>query len=213
MDFIPQKISEYCENHSQAEDVVLSELNRFTHVNVLRPRMLSGHLQGVLLEMISKMIQPKSILEIGTYTGYSAISLAKGLQKDGKLITLEFNEELEELANSYFEKAGFSDKIQLIIGDALEIIPTLQQSFDLVFIDADKENYVNYFNLIIDKVPSGGYIIADNVLWSGKVADKISPSDKETIAIDSFNKQVHQDSRVENLLIPFRDGLMVLRKK
>ncbi len=213
MDFIPQKISEYCENHTQSEDEVLRELNRFTHVNVLRPRMLSGHLQGVLLEMISKMIQPKSILEIGTYTGYSAISLAKGLENDGKLITIEFNEELEELANSFFEKAGFSDKIQLIIGNALEIIPTLPQTFDLVFIDADKENYLQYYNLIINKVNSGGYIIADNVLWSGKVADKISPSDKETIAIDAFNKFVHQDTRVENLLLPFRDGLMVLKKK
>ena len=213
MDFIPEKITDYCEKHTQKESDYLQELNRHTHVNVLRPRMLSGHLQGALLEMLSQMIQPNKILEIGTYTGYSAICLAKGLKKEGKLITIEVNDELEELANSYFVKSGFDNNIELLIGDAMSIIPQLSHLFDLVFIDADKENYCNYFNLIIDKVNPGGYIIADNVLWSGKVADKIPLNDKETIEIDAFNKMVHNDNRVDNILLPFRDGLMILRKK
>ena len=213
MDFIPEKITDYCEKHTQNESDYLQELNRHTHVNVLRPRMLSGHLQGALLEMLSQMIQPNKILEIGTYTGYSAICLAKGLKKEGKLITIEVNDELEELANSYFVKSGFDNNIELLIGDAMSIIPQLSHLFDLVFIDADKENYCNYFNLIIDKVNPGGYIIADNVLWSGKVADKIPLNDKETIEIDAFNKMVHNDNRVDNILLPFRDGLMILRKK
>lgn len=213
MDFIPQDINDYCENHSKKETAVLEELNRHTHVNVLRPRMLSGHLQGKLLEMLSMMIQPESVLEIGTYTGYSAICLAKGLKENGKLITIDCDEEQEDLALEFFEKAGFSDQITLKIGQALDLIPKLKESFDLVFLDADKANYLNYYQLVFDQVKRGGYIIADNVLWSGKVVEPLKPGDKETKAILDFNQFVQEDPRVENVLLPFRDGLMVVKKK
>lgn len=212
MDFIPEKINDYCKKYSTPESEVLQQLNRFTNVNVLRPRMLSGHLQGKLLEFISCMIQPKNVLEVGTYTGYSAICLAKGLQMDGKILTIDCNEELEDIVLEHIAKAGCSDKIDFIIGDAVNILPNLMQEFDLVFIDADKEQYSLYFDLIFDKVKPGGFILVDNVLWSGKVSEKISPSDKETLAIQAFNQKVHDDSRVENFLLPFRDGLMLLRK-
>jgi len=174
--------------------------------------MLSGHLQGKLLEMMSCMLQPFQILEIGTYTGYSAIALCKGLQENGMLHTIDINAELEAISLKYFKKAGLDHKIKHYTGNALEIIPTINQTFDLVFIDADKENYVNYFELIIDKVRKGGIIIADNVLWSGKVLTATSSNDKETQGIIEFNKYVNKDKRVENLLLPFRDGLMIMRK-
>lgn len=212
MEFIDEKIEAYALSHSQSESDVLKKLNRETHLKVLSPRMLSGHLQGNFLSMISKMIQPARILEIGTYTGYSAICLAQGLKAGGKLYTIDSNEQLEKMARSYFQEAGLADKIDLVIGDALTVIPGIQETFDLVFIDADKKNYSPYYDMVFDRVRSGGYIIADNVLWSGKVVDTQKNNDRETILIDEFNKKVHEDKRVEHQLIPIRDGLMVARK-
>jgi len=212
MEFIDEKIEAYALSHSQAESDVLKKLNRETHLKVLSPRMLSGHLQGNFLSMISKMIQPKHILEIGTYTGYSAICLAQGLQEGGKLHTIDSNEQLEKMARSYFQEAGLSNKIDFHIGNALTVIPTLQETFDLVFIDADKKNYSTYYDMIFDRVRPGGYIIADNVLWSGKVLDTQKNDDRETVLIDEFNKKIHQDKRVEHQLIPIRDGLMIAKK-
>ncbi|MTI40093.1 O-methyltransferase [Fulvivirga lutimaris] len=212
MDFIDQKIQEYAEQHTDNEPEVLKSLNRETHLKVLQPRMLSGHLQGRILSMMSKMINPKYILEIGTYTGYSAICMAEGMQGDGKLVTIDINEELTDMSQSYFEKAGHKDLIESHVGDALNIIPSLDYHWDLVFIDADKVNYSNYFDLVIDRLNDGGFIIADNVLWSGKVVEPIKPNDKDTEALLLFNKKVNEDTRVENVLMPVRDGLMILRK-
>lgn len=213
MDFIDNKIQEYSENHTQPESEVLYALNRETNAKILKPRMLSGHLQGRVLSMFSKMIQPDYILEIGTYTGYSAICLAEGLSGDGKLITVDNNEELESIVSRYVKEAGMEGKIEQIIGDAPSVIPTLNYEWDIVFIDADKSNYSTYFDLVIDSVKTGGYIIADNVLWSGKVVQKVKSNDSDTLALLEFNTKVHQDTRVENLLLPIRDGLMILRKK
>jgi predicted O-methyltransferase YrrM len=211
MEFIDPRIEAYALNHSDDESAILKKINRETYANVLMPRMLSGHMQGNALRMLSKMIQPKQILEIGTYTGYSGICLAEGLQKGGKLHTIDINDELEKMVRSYFEEAKLTEYINYYIGNALEIIPTINEKFDMVFIDADKTNYANYYNLVFDKVNSGGYIIADNVLWSGKVLD--DKKDKDTLAIDEYNKIVHSDSRVERMLLPIRDGLMIARKK
>ncbi len=202
----------YSEKYSSPESEILNELNRETNLKVMLPRMLSGHLQGKLLKIFSCMLQPHHILEIGTYTGYSAIALCEGLQENGCLHTIDINPELEAISLKYFEKAGLRNKINHYIGDALEIIPLIDQRFDLVFIDADKENYIAYFKLIIDKVRKGGIIIADNVLWSGKVLNSATPNDKETKGIIDFNNFVQNDQRVENLLLPFRDGLMIMRK-
>lgn len=214
MEFLDLEIEKYIEAHTAEENTLLQQINRDTHLEVMRPRMLSGHVQGRLLSLFSKMISPKNILEIGTYTGYSAICMAEGLQEDGQLITIDVNEELEDRVNGYFEQAGLTDQIEFKIGNAMEIIPTLTQQFDLVFIDADKSNYSNYLELVVDKVPAGGYIIADNVLWSGKVVEKFRKSlDKDTEALLKFNKAVHQDDRFENVLLGVRDGLMILRKK
>jgi caffeoyl-CoA O-methyltransferase len=213
MDFIPDDINDYCERHTKKESEVLQELNRHTNVNILRPRMLSGHLQGKLLSMFSGMVKPNRVLEIGTYTGYSAICLAKGIPKGGELITIDCNEELEELANDYFDKAGYKSIIKMVTGDASGIIPTLTGEFDLVFIDADKESYLDYYNQVFDLVKVGGYIIVDNVLWSGKVVRKVKEGERETKSIIAFNAFVQQDERVENILLPFRDGLMILQKK
>lgn len=212
MEFLPKNIDDYACSHTQNESQILSELNRETWAKVLIPRMLSGHLQGRSLSMFSKMIRPKSILEIGTYTGYSAICLAEGLQNNGKLYTIDINEELESMSSSYFKKAGIADKVTQFVGNALEIIPTINDRFDLVFIDADKENYSNYFDIVIDKMPVGGFIIADNVLWSGKVVEKVSDNDSETKALINYNSKIHQSERVENLLLPVRDGLMICQK-
>jgi len=210
MDFLPQELDDYVSQHTSSETELLKELNRETNANVMMPRMLSGHVQGRVLSTFSNMIKPKTILEIGTYTGYSAICMAEGLDSEGKLITLDINEELEDMVRTYFEKAGLTDKVDYRIGNALDIIPMLDEKLQLVFIDADKINCSNYFDLVIDKVEKGGFIIADNVLWSGKViGDKI---DKDTQALIDFNTKVHNDSRVENVLFPVRDGLMVLRK-
>ncbi|MFY0593729.1 O-methyltransferase [Roseivirga sp.] len=213
MDFLPLDIQKYVEAHSDQESEILNALNRDTHRKVLKPRMLSGHLQGRTLAMISHMIQPKCILEIGTYTGYSAICMAEGLAEGGKLITIDVNEELEGLTRSYFEKAGISQEVDYRIGNALELVPEVTETLDLVFIDADKKNYINYYNLVIDKVRPGGFIIADNVLWSGKVVAQLKKTDKETQAILDFNRLVQEEERVENVLLPIRDGLMTIRKK
>jgi len=212
MDFLPEKIDEYVSAHTSKESNVLYDLNRETNMNVLHPRMLSGHLQGRVLAMYSHMVKPKNILEIGTYTGYSAICLSEGLQADGKIYTIDINPELELLCSAYFEKAGISEKIDFRIGDALGIVPQLDVVFDMVFIDADKGNYLNYYNLVFDKVAKGGYIIADNVLWSGKVVEKVAADDEDTKTLISFNQKLTEDSRVENILLPVRDGLMIARK-
>lgn len=213
MEFISEKIQEYCDNHTSSENEVLKKLNRDTHANVLQPRMLSGHFQGRLLSMFSKMIRPKMILEIGTYTGYSAICLAEGLVENGKLITIDINAEQENRIRKYIADAGMENKIQFIIGDAYNIIKTLPYKYDLVFIDADKSNYLKYYKQVVELVNTGGFIIADNVLWSGKVVDeKELAKDKDTKFLHEFNEYVSNDSRVENILLPIRDGLMVMRK-
>ncbi len=212
MHFLPENIMEYAREHTSPEITVLKQLNRETHVKVMIPQMLSGHLQGAFLRMISQMVRPKAVLEIGTYTGYSAICLCAGLQEGGVLHTIDINEELEDMQRAYFSKAGLTHCIQLHIGAALDIIPSLQEQFDLVFIDADKINYSNYYHQIFDKVRKNGYIIADNTLWGGKVTRVPKPSDKDTQALQAFNKMVQEDERVENLLLPFNDGLMMVRK-
>jgi caffeoyl-CoA O-methyltransferase len=211
MEFIAPEIDEYCGEHTSPESELLSKLNRETHAKVLQARMLSGHLQGRFLAMLSQMIRPNNILEIGTYTGYSALCLAEGLTENGKLITLDVNEELEAFVRNFFRESPLNDKIDFRIGNAIEIIPTLTETFDLVFIDADKLNYANYYDLVFEKVRKGGFIISDNVLWSGKVADK-SKRDKDTLSIRAFNKKLYDDNRVENILLPIRDGLLIVRK-
>jgi caffeoyl-CoA O-methyltransferase len=210
MEFLPDDIADYIEAHTAGESDLLKKINRETHAKILKPRMLSGQLQGRYLSMISHLLKPKNILEIGTYTGYSAICLAEGLAEDGKLITIDINEELETRVRDYFEQAGLSKKVEYRIGNALTIIPTLEQQFDLVFIDADKENYSRYYDLIFDKVKVGGVILADNVLWSGKIT--MSKPDKDTRALLEFNAKVNDDTRVENVLLPVRDGIMMARK-
>lgn len=212
MEFISEALSLYCENHSESEPALLKELNRETHLKVLSPRMLSGHLQGRFLSLISKIKQATYILEIGTYTGYSALCLAEGLKEGGKLITIDPNEETNTVAQRYFDKSEHKNKIQLIQGQANEIIPTLKQEFDIVFIDADKRNYPLYFDLVIDKVKQGGLIIVDNVLWSGKVLQNENEMDTDTKIIHGFNEKANADPRVSNLLLPVRDGLLLLIK-
>ena len=212
MEFISQELDNYVCNHSENEPEALYELNRTTNLSVLQPRMLSGHFQGRVLSMLSHMIQPKNILEIGTYTGYSAICLAEGLQEGGKLTTIDIKEELEDLVNEYVVKAGMQGKIKTLIGEAVDIIPSLDEEFDIVFIDADKPNYINYYHLVFDKVKKGGYIIADNVLWSGKVLEEIDPADDSTQIIKDYNTLIHEDVRVQEVLFPIRDGLMIARK-
>jgi caffeoyl-CoA O-methyltransferase len=209
MEFIDPALQQYAEQSTSHESELLKKIERETHLSVLKPRMLSGHLQGRFLSIISKMIKPKVILEIGTYTGYATLCLAEGLANEGKLITLDINEELEERVCGYFKQSKIAG-IEYIIGNAIQIIPQLNQRFDLVFIDADKENYANYFDLVIDKVNTGGFILADNVLWSGKVLNE--KPDKDTRAILQFNKKIQDDPRVENVLLPIRDGITVMRK-
>lgn len=211
MEFIIPEINDYCVKHTSPESDLLSKLSRETHAKVLQARMLSGHFQGRVLAMFSQMIQPKNILEIGTYTGYSALCLAEGLQDGGKLLTIDINEELEVFVRDFLNQSLLHSKIEFKIGNALEIIPMLETTFDLVFIDADKLNYDKYYDLVFDKVRKGGYIISDNVLWSGKVAED-SKKDKDTIAIRAYNQKLHNDSRVENILLPIRDGLLIVRK-
>lgn len=213
MEFLPAEIEEYAIRHTKPESAILEKLNRETWANVLRPRMLSGHLQGKILETFSYMMKPKRILEVGTYTGYSAICLAQGMKDGGKLFTIDINDEISHIAKKYIAASNLVDKIDFRVGDAVEIIPKLNEQWDLVFIDADKENYYTYFELVIDQVVPGGFIIADNVLWSGKVLDNYSTLDEETRSLVDFSNKVQQDDRVDNVLFPVRDGLMVIRKK
>ena len=213
MHFLPENIDNYVVNHSQQEPTLLKELSRETWQKVLNPRMLSGAFQGRVLSMISKLTKPDNILEIGTYTGYSAICLAEGMSSAGKMFTIDKNEELETLQNKYFEKSGFRNQITQFVGNALEIIPKIEEKFDLVFIDADKSNYVNYFHLIIDKMNAGGIILSDNVLWSGKVVEKLDPKDKDTKVLLAYNKLLNEDARIETVLLPIRDGLTISRVK
>ncbi|MES2628880.1 MAG: class I SAM-dependent methyltransferase [Bacteroidota bacterium] len=213
MNFLPPELDHYCRDHSGSESDLLHDLFRETFQKVLQPRMLSGRFQGRFLSMISKMISPSYILEIGTYTGYSALCLAEGLKPGGKLVTIDKNEELEDIVMKYVGKAGLSDRVEMKIGNALEIIPGLDGSPDLVFLDADKINYLNYYELLIPIVKSGSYILADNVLWSGKVVEPVNPKDKDTIELLKFNRFVQDDDRVENVLLPIRDGLTLIRKK
>jgi predicted O-methyltransferase YrrM len=211
--FLKPGIDQYARNHTSTEMPVLAKLTRATHTRTHMPQMLSGHLQGVFLQMISHMIKPSAILEIGTFTGYSAICLSQGLKPNGRLTTIECNPEMEDFAKPYFNEAGLTDKITMITGNALKIIENLQGPFDLVFIDADKENYVNYFEMVFPKVAPGGYILADNTLWYGKVIQPGAESDRETAGIIRFNKYVQEHKGVENVLLPVRDGIMIVRKK
>lgn len=213
MEFIDEKLDEYVCAHSENESELLSRLNRDTNLNVLRPRMLSGHFQGRVLSMISHMIRPKDILEIGTYTGYSALCLAEGLVEGGHLLTIDKNEELEDMVNNYVNESPYKEQIKCVIGDAMKIIPGLKRQFDLVFIDADKANYLNYYELVFDKVKAGGYILVDNVLWSGKVIEAVEEGDLDTRILIDLNKRIHEDERVQEVLLPIRDGLMIVRKK
>jgi caffeoyl-CoA O-methyltransferase len=213
MDFLTEELDHFITTNTDKEPKILADLNHETWEKVLIPRMLSGHFQGRVLSMISHMIKPTTVLEIGTYTGYSAICLAEGLQKDGKIYTIDINEELESMVNKYIERSDLKDTIINKIGNAIEIIPTIKQKFDLVFIDADKLNYSNYYDLVFDQVNTGGYIIADNVLWSGKVVKSRKNLDPDTIALIDYSEKVTKDDRVQNVLFPIRDGLMVVRKK
>ena len=212
MNFIEERVEEYSMLHTTKESELLNKIDRETHLEVLRPRMLSGHFQGRILSMLSKMISPYRILEIGTYTRYSAICLAEGLTEDGKLYTIDINEELEDRVRQYFLESKYNQQIDLIIGDALNLIPRLNESWDIVFIDADKKNYTKYFNMVVASVKSGGYIIADNVLWSGKVVEK-DHLDEDTLALRVFNDTLSKDPRFEVVLLPVRDGLLIARKK
>jgi len=211
MNFLPEKIDEYVVDNSQKEPQILQELTKETWQRVLNPRMLSGAFQGRILSMISKIINPKDILEIGTYTGYSAICIAEGISNEATIDTIDKNEELEDIQNRYFKKSGFRDQIKQHIGNALEIIPTLNKKFDLVFIDADKSNYCNYFNLVIGKMKKGGIILSDNVLWSGKVVEKLDKKDIDTKSLLEYNRLLNSDPRVETVLLPIRDGLSISR--
>ncbi len=213
MNFLPKNIDSYVVDHSQKEPDLLQQLNKETWQKVLNPRMLSGPFQGRVLSMLSKLIHPYNILEIGTYTGYSALCLAEGMQTHGTLFTIDKNEELEGFSKKYFDKSPYKNNIKQLIGNALDIIPTLDHKFDLVFIDADKSNYSNYFELIVDKMNSGGVILSDNVLWSGKVVEKINPKDVDTIALVNYNKLLNTDNRVETVVLPIRDGLTISRVK
>lgn len=205
-------IESYIIENTSKEDDVLARLNRETNIKVVNPRMLSGHMQGKVLEMISKMLKPQKILEIGTYTGYSAICLAKGLKDGGELHTIERNDELINLQSKYFKESGFENVIHQHVGDAMKIIPLLNHLFDLVFIDADKKNYLDFFKLIINKVKPGGVILADNVLWDGKVIDDRCNEEEDTVAIKNFNKYVGKNDQFETVILPVRDGISIIRK-
>lgn len=211
MNFLPDSIDRYAAEHSQKESVLLSELSKETWQKALVPRMISGHFQGRVLSMISKLARPLTILEIGTYTGYSALCLAEGLQKNGILHTIDHNEELFDLQKKYFDKSAFKGQIKQYTGEALEILKRLEGPFDLVFIDADKSNYGNYFDAVIDKMNSGGVILSDNVLWSGKVVEIPKEKDVDTKALIEYNKMMNEDSRLETVLLPIRDGLTISR--
>jgi predicted O-methyltransferase YrrM len=212
MHFIPEDLDDYILNHSEGEPELLQELNRETYQKILQPRMLSGHYQGRVLSMISKIVNPQYILESGTYTGYSSLCLAEGIQKDGELHTIDINEELVDFQRKYFDKSPFSKQIIQHLGNALDIVPKINKTFDLIFIDADKENYPKYFEIIIDKLNKGGVILSDNVLWSGKVIEPLQPDDISTKALLEFNTLLKEDKRIETVILPIRDGLTISRK-
>ncbi|WP_074408342.1 MULTISPECIES: O-methyltransferase [Aquimarina] len=211
MHFIPEELDTYVVDHTQKEPQLLQQLNRETYQKILQPRMLSGPYQGRVLSMLSKLIHPKNILEIGTYTGYSALCLAEGIQKDGELHTIDINEELEDFQRKYFDLSDYGKQIHQHIGDATKIIPNLDIKFDLVFIDADKPNYPTYFELVINKMNSGGVILSDNVLWNGKVIEKVEEEDISTKALLEYNTLLIEDKRIETVLLPIRDGLTISR--
>lgn len=211
MHFISQELEDYAALHSENEPELLRQLNRETHLKTLKPRMLSGHFQGRVLSMISKLTQPKNILEVGTFTGYATLCLAEGIQEGGLIDTIDINEELTDFQRKYFDLSEWGERIIQHVGSALDIIPGLDRTYDLVFIDADKQNYANYFELLLPKMNPGGIILSDNVLWSGKVLDPIRPNDKSTLSIDAYNKLLKEDPRVETVLLPIRDGLTVSR--
>lgn len=212
MEFISLEILHYCESHTNPESDLLQQLNRETYAKILNPRMLSGHLQGRFLAMMSQMLRPKNILEIGTYTGYSALCLCEGLAENGKLITIDINDELETFSSGFYKKSKYEKNIEARVGDALQIIPTLEILFDLVFIDADKPSYSKYFDLVIEKMPSGGFIIADNVLWSGHILKPEEDQDYDTKCLHQFNEKVKSDPRVTVTMLPVRDGVSLIRK-
>ena len=213
MNFLPDNIDQYASDHSQKEPELLQELFRETWQKALVPRMISGHFQGRVLSMISKLTHPKTILEIGTYTGYSALCLAEGLQPGGALHTIDHNEELYDFQRKYFDRSDHKDQIKQYVGEALAVITEIDGPFDLVFIDADKANYSNYFEAIIDKMNPGGVILSDNVLWSGKVTEVPNPKDEDTKALIAYNQMMNEDPRIETVLLPIRDGLTVSRVK
>ncbi len=211
MHFLSPLLESYIANSSEDEPTLLQELTRETHLKVLRPRMLTGHFQGRVLSMLSKIINPKNILEIGTYTGYSALCLAEGIQKDGQLHTIDVNEELLGIQRRYFDKSGFGDQIKQHLGNALEIIPQLDLPFDMVFIDAEKKEYTQYFEAVLQKMRPGGVILSDNVLWTGKVVEPLDPKDKATKALLDYNQMLKEHTGVETVLLPIRDGLTLSR--
>ena len=213
MHFLSEELENYAAQHTEDEPLLLQELNKRTHLNVLQPRMISGHFQGRFLSLLSKMVQPRTILEIGTYTGYATICLAEGLHPEGVLHTIDIKEELTDLQREFFDRSGYGSQIVQHLGKAADIIPALDTTFDLVFIDADKQNYAHYFDLVIEKMNRGGIILSDNVLWSGKVVEEVKHNDKHTQALMAYNQKIKDDPRVETVLLPIRDGITLSRVK
>ena len=213
MHFLSEELESYAAQHTEDEPLLLQELNKRTHLNVLQPRMISGHFQGRFLSLLSKMVQPRTILEIGTYTGYATLCLAEGLHPEGVLHTIDIKEELTDLQREFFDRSGYGSQIVQYLGKAADIIPSLNTTFDLVFIDADKQNYAHYFDLVIEKMNRGGIILSDNVLWSGKVVEEVKHNDKHTQALMAYNQKIKDDPRVETVLLPIRDGITLSRVK
>jgi O-methyltransferase family protein len=213
MHFLSEELENYAAQHTEDEPLLLQELNKRTHLNVLQPRMISGHFQGRFLSFLSKMVQPRTILEIGTYTGYATLCLAEGLHPEGVLHTIDIKEELTDLQREFFDRSGYGNQIVQHLGKAADIIPSLNTTFDLVFIDADKQNYAHYFDLVIEKMNRGGIILSDNVLWSGKVVEEVKHNDKHTQALMAYNQKIKDDPRVETVLLPIRDGITLSRVK
>jgi hypothetical protein len=213
MHFLSEELENYAAQHTEDEPLLLQELNKRTHLNVLQPRMISGHFQGRFLSLLSKMVQPRTILEIGTYTGYATLCLAEGLHPEGVLHTIDIKEELTDLQREFFDRSGYGSQIVQHLGKAADIIPSLDTTFDLVFIDADKQNYAHYFDLVIEKMNRGGLILSDNVLWSGKVVEEVKHNDKHTQALMAYNQKIKDDPRVETVLLPIRDGITLSRVK
>ena len=211
MHFLSEELENYAAQHTEDEPLLLQELNKRTHLNVLQPRMISGHFQGRFLSLLSKMVQPRTILEIGTYTGYATLCLAEGLHPEGVLHTIDIKEELTDLQREFFDHSGYGNQIVQHLGKAADIIPSLDTTFDLVFIDADKQNYARYFDLVIEKMNRGGIILSDNVLWSGKVVEEVKHNDKHTQALMAYNQKIKDDPRVETVLLPIRDGITLSR--